>query len=155
MVQITSLVSIAITGTITAPGDGGRPDQQGAGGGGSGGAIFLEAPSVSWASPGILAVNGGGGGGGHLLFGTSTPGMRGLGSSVAAAGGVSNLADGRGGAGAAGSANVGGDGTGAVASGGGGGGGGRVRVLTFSGFAPMGLVASPTASLSAGSITVR
>lgn len=156
-VQITSLVSIAITGIIMAPGEGGRPDQQGAGGGGAGGAIFLEAPSVTWTTPGILAVNGGGGGGGNTFTDNSGPGERGQGSSTAAVGGVSDafLPDGRGGAGAAGASNVGGNGTGVVPSGGGGGGGGRIRVLTLSGFAPGGLMASPSAALSAGPITVR
>lgn len=154
-VQISSLVSITIRGVITAPGEGGRPDQEGAGGGGAGGGIFLEAPSVMWASPGILAVNGGGGGGGNTLISTSTAGERGRASTTAAPGGVSSLGDGRGGAGAAGATSTGGDGMGLAPSGGGGGGGGRVRILTLSGFAPMGLVASPEAAASAGRISVR
>jgi hypothetical protein len=156
-VQITSLISITVTGVITAPGDGGRPDQEGAGGGGAGGAIFLEAPSIFWTAPGILAVNGGGGGGGNTFTDNSGPGARGLPSTAAAQGGVSDalIPDGRGGAGAAGGANNGSDGSGFAPSGGGGGGGGRVRVLTFSGFAPAGIVASPNAAISAGRISVR
>lgn len=154
-IQITSLVSITLSGTITAPGDGGRPAREGAGGGGAGGAIFLEAPQVVWASPGILAVNGGGGGGGNGPLTTSTPGERGRASTSRAAGGVSSVGDGRGGEGAAGAENTGGAGSGFVPSGGGGGGGGRVRVLTFAVAAPGALVVSPAAARSDGRITVR
>jgi hypothetical protein len=61
-IQISSAVSISVSGSIDAGGGGGGESvSAGGSGGGAGGAILLEAPNVSAA---LLAANGGGGGGG-------------------------------------------------------------------------------------------
>jgi hypothetical protein len=64
-VQISSAVSIEVSGTIKAAGGGGGTTGNGGGaGGGAGGAVLLEAPSVTIAGTAVLAANGGGGAGG-------------------------------------------------------------------------------------------
>jgi len=61
-IQISSGLSISVSGGINAGGGGGGESRSAGGaGGGAGGAILLEAASISL---GILAANGGGGGGG-------------------------------------------------------------------------------------------
>jgi hypothetical protein len=81
-VQITSLVSIDVSGEIEANGSGGNPGDTtiGGGGGGSGGAILLESLTVT--GTGKLFANGGGGGS------TTTAGTTGLETTTAAPGGA-------------------------------------------------------------------
>ena len=68
-VQITALEGIAISGAITANGNGGERglpavlDASAASGGGAGGGILLEAPAIAYTATAILVANGGGGGG--------------------------------------------------------------------------------------------
>ncbi|MEO8551333.1 MAG: hypothetical protein ABI678_15225 [Kofleriaceae bacterium] len=62
-VQLVSLLSVDITGTIVLSGGGGAANMMGAGGGGSGGMLIVEAPSISLRGPGGIAASGGAAGG--------------------------------------------------------------------------------------------
>ncbi len=137
-------ITIGSSGIISA-GGGGAADGDtihGANGGGSGGAILIEAPSVTVA--GVLEVNGGAGGGGT---GAPTTAPDATADTVAAPGGAPGTT-GAGGDGSAGATVTGGDGGdgdpygGTYAPGGGGGGAGYIRINTMSG------VASITGTLS-------
>ena len=90
--EISSNVTLAITGKIFAGGGGGDPgtasgmkDASGGGGGGTGGAVLLEAITISFASAAsVCAAGGGGGEGADMLVGsmagvtgTCTPGAGG------------------------------------------------------------------------------
>jgi hypothetical protein len=99
--QISSRVSISITGAIHARGgDGyGEMSVDGGGGGGAGGAILLEAPSLSL--PGMLIVDGGNGGSSG-----AGPGGAGASGANAAAIGASFLQAGQGGSGGGGGAGA-------------------------------------------------
>ncbi|MBN1774195.1 MAG: hypothetical protein JXB32_23250 [Deltaproteobacteria bacterium] len=124
-------IVVEATGTLGAPGLGGRGADAsgGGGGGGSGGGLLLEAPSVTVA--GTLAVNGGGGGAGaESQYRDGDNGERGRFDTTAAAGGAGTGAGCSGGEGSA-LAETGGpsvcDGD-DDDGGGGGGGGGRIRL---------------------------
>lgn len=143
-VQITSLVSIDVSGSIVANGDAGGSGgvtTAGGAGGGSGGAILLEAPAVTGA--GKLFANGGGGG---SLTDTGSDGQE---SAQSAPGGGQS-----GGAGAAGTAIDGLPGShvaGAdVDNGGGGGGAGYIRINSTTGTAGFSGTASPALSTACG-----
>nr|WP_316629175.1 hypothetical protein [uncultured Brevundimonas sp.] len=75
-IEIVSYISIAISGELDSCGEGGRGALPfgGAGGGGSGGYIGLDAPLITLDAKAILAANGGGGGEGG---GTSNAGSDG------------------------------------------------------------------------------
>lgn len=133
--QISSAVSIQISGTLNAGGGGGRgggTGSSGGGGGGSGGEILLEAPVILMTGTATLVANGGGGGGGGANGSTSAgDGASGAPSPQIATGGSGGVPEGSpGGAGAAGVAGAFADaqpGGGANSKGGGGGGGaGRI-----------------------------
>lgn len=139
-VQITSLVSIVISGEINASGDsGGQGDSSvGGAGGGSGGAILLEAPAVTGA--GKLFANGGGGGS------LTDPGSDGQESAQAAPGGGQT-----GGAGAAGATVDGAPGSSLASdNGGGGGGAGYIRINSATGTSGFTGTASPSLSTACG-----
>lgn len=122
--QITSPKTISIAGAITAPGLGGAVST----GGGSGGGILLEAPTVT--ITGGVYANGGGGGCGNLS-GAGQPGQP---STTPAVGDFCNgVHGGSGGAGttAAGNGDAKGNASGTQDYAGGGGGGvGRIRINT-------------------------
>ncbi len=159
-VQITSFVSITVSGATAdlyaggAGGDGIASDE-GGGGAGAGGGILLEAPTVA-ISGGHVTANGGGGGSGKEAL----RGQNGLHEAVRAIGGAgTGMGDntGRGGSGSIGTAagqeatagNGGTDGTG-----GGGGGAGVIRLNGVS--APTvtgGAVVSPAPSV--GTLAVQ
>jgi hypothetical protein len=134
--QISSAVSISISGAfIAANGGGGRGgsgSQNGGGGGGSGGEIFLEAPMITVSS--LLVANGGGGGGGGTGGGPpggGTPGSDGVVGDTQAAAGLGGAPQGSdGGAGAAGQMSnfVDAKNGSSINSKGGGGGGGVGRI---------------------------
>lgn len=142
-VQITSLVSIDVSGEIVANGDGGGSGSTsiGGNGGGSGGAILLEAPTVS--GTGKLFANGGGGGS------LTETGADGLESAQGAPGGGQT-----GGAGAAGATVAGAAGSQVVGkdtdNGGGGGGAGYVRINSTTGVSSFTGTASPGLSTACG-----
>ncbi len=134
--QISAQTRIEISGPIAANGAGGKSLStlnDGAGGGGTGGSILLEAPGIDFAPTGFLCANGGGGG---ASGNGGTAGDNGFCNFNAAAGGTSTStsASGTGGKGGAGSGNPAGAGTAGLSSGGGGGGGGggvgRIRIRT-------------------------
>jgi hypothetical protein len=131
--QISALGSILVTGTITMGGAGGTggpttgSDSAGGGGGGAGGAILLEAISVSVPAMGTLAVNGGGGGGGGRTPTAGNPGANGHPNAMPAAGGA-GLATGTGAGADGGARNVAAK-TGPMYTGNAGGGGGGVGVI--------------------------
>ena len=133
-IQIVSGISITIRpfGAINA-GGGGTININGSGGGASGGAILLEAPTVT--VQGNLAANGGG----------AMSGFAGGADATANDQPASGAAP-YGGAGSAG-ANIDGTdgtaGTGANATGGGGGGAGRIRINSSSGSAAITGIVSP------------
>ncbi|HEX2690017.1 MAG TPA: hypothetical protein VHN14_25550 [Kofleriaceae bacterium] len=142
--QITALGSLEVSGTINAGGAGGdggplvSSDAGAGGGGGSGGAILLEAPTVTVGSKAILAANGGGGGGGGTNTVASNPGASASASlSPAPGGSATTLSSADGGDGGAEGVLPAPGGIGANSSNGGGGGGavgaivirGRVRML--------------------------
>ncbi len=135
-IELASNTRIAVTsgGGINAGGCGGYGAQQGngGGGGGAGGTIVLEAPTIAIA--GALAVNGGGGGAGGDCTGSPTgDGMPGQLARTSAAGGQPcGTGGGPGGFGGAGDIGklAGGAGGNANHSGGGGGGVGRIRMNT-------------------------
>lgn len=145
--QITALNKLEITGTIDAGGAGGEGgpagvNSVGAGaGGGSGGAILLEAPTVIIARSAIVAANGGGGGGGGGFSAGSQPGLPGANAAAlttAALGGAGDMFGTDGGAGGArgSAAEAGGGSTDGNAGGGGGAVGAiviRARVSTIEG----------------------
>lgn len=149
-VQITSLVSISVSGAINVNGDGGNQvfgstenGSKSGGGGGSGGAILLEAPTVT--GGGKLFANGGGGASGDDSGGDGQE------SSIAAPG-----ASPSGGAGSAGAMVDGAKGSsiaksgGVTDNGGGGGGAGYIRINTESGVAGFNGAASPNLSSTCG-----
>ncbi len=121
------------TGVVTVPGAGGSWD---AAGGGAGGAISLEAPTVRIA--GTLAANGGGGGGGPS---GSAGGRSGGPGDQPAAGGQTDVT--KGGSGSAGAVIDGAAGTASTSHAGGGGAAGRIRINTSSGAAAITGVLSP------------
>jgi hypothetical protein len=145
-IQLTAgtAINVASGGIITAPGAGGgngafpHLNQEG-GGAGSGGAILLEAPTVSIV--GVVAANGGGGGPG---FGNA--GEKGKPSADPAQGGMGTNNMNNGGQGGAGDKLDGADGSSAMtlSAGGGGGGGGRIRINTMSGQATVSGTVSPS-----------
>lgn len=98
--QLTSLESIAISGTVSSNGAGGgggagitgiNSDGDAAGGGGAGGAILVEAPSVNVAGA-VLVANGGGGGGAANSAQAGSPGDDGRLSAAPAPGGATGAA---------------------------------------------------------------
>jgi hypothetical protein len=103
-IQISSRVSIAISGTIRARGGDGygvdatASGEGGGGGGGAGGAILLEAPAISVS--GALVVDGGDGG--ASLAGAGGAGATALTGPTAGASGDSNSEGGAGGGGSGG-----------------------------------------------------
>ncbi len=125
---LVAMESITISGTVTAPGDGGLTSAtgDGGGGGGSGGAILLESPVVTLA--GNLTAHGGGGGGpsvnngvrGHQTDGgqasggvymTASGGKGGTGAAIPTAGttyhnGLGTMARGGGGGGSEGRTEI-------------------------------------------------
>jgi hypothetical protein len=131
-------------------------------GGGSGGAILLEAPSVSLATGAGLFANGGGG---SCAYFTNTPtaasGEGGLLSEARAAGGVctgSNV--GNGGLGGAGATTGGGAGTGTslgtdMDAGGGGGGVGRIRINLPTGATTDAIEGTVSPAASFGALATR
>lgn len=149
-VQITSLVSIAVSGEIDVNGDGGNQvfgatenGSKSGGGGGSGGAILLEAPTVT--GGGKLFANGGGGASGDDF------GSDGQESAIAAPGAAPSGGAGSGGAtvdGAKGSSAA--KSGGVTDNGGGGGGAGYIRINTQSGVAGFNGTASPSLTSTCG-----
>jgi hypothetical protein len=149
-------ISIGATGGITAGGGGGRGGDQcnspfnflAGHGGGSGGAIYLQSPTVT--NAGVLAANGGGGGAGGGNSGDGGDGNDGaLGTGGATGGPAAGAYSARGGNGAAGAtaAEVGSEGPDQGNAGGGGGGVGQI-VIRYRANATAG-VASPAAQSSA------
>lgn len=133
--QLSSMSSIAVGGTITVGGGGGpggiycgNTDSGGGSGGGTGGALFIEAPIFILG--GFLAANGGGGGGGATYTQAGLDGADGTSSSAAASGGAGT--GGVGGMGGTSSAPTAGETTpcGSATPGGGGGAAGRIAVRT-------------------------
>jgi hypothetical protein len=114
-------IHVGLSGSLNLAGRG--APNYGSSGGGSGGAILLEAPEVR--VDGVLAANGGGGGA-HGFDGLSSDSPAG--------------SNGSGGSGAAGTATDGQDGTESpgLAGGGGGGGAGRIRINTATGKVTLG-----------------
>ena len=134
-VQLVAGMSILVgqAGMLQVGGDGARPNS----GGGSGGAILLEAPSVT--ITGVLAANGGGGGAGQ-----SGHGGNGTPDSNPAVGAVDSIYHVMGGNGSAGEATNGMDGIeSADWKSGGGGGAGRIRINTSTGAATVTGTISP------------
>jgi hypothetical protein len=129
-------ITIAAGGFVNAGGGGGRAN---GGAGGSGGAILIEAPTVTVA--GTLAANGGGG----AVFNGGAPGQNGQPRAMPANGSAPTA-----GSGSAGATINGGNG--AItsgdnnSSGGGGGGAGRIRIDTTTGAASITGTLSPDAS---------
>ena len=155
--QIVAGTSIRISsfGSISAPGlgGGGECDQNGQPGGGSGGAILLEAPTVT--ITGKLAANGGGGTS-QFMNGASgsaddqpAPGGVGATDSVGGAGSAGAIVNGGNGAGTA--SLSGGCTPGGLA--GGGGGAGRIRINTATGSATIGATAIVSPSLTTSCAT--
>ncbi|HUJ62681.1 MAG TPA: hypothetical protein VLX92_29465 [Kofleriaceae bacterium] len=124
-VYLYAATSISITGSIDASGEGGLvgviPDAGGSGGG-AGGMIWLESPTVT--VPGIVYANGGGGssGTGNTTGGSNGDDPTGVGPAAGGMGPTTN--GGKGGAGGAAPGNTGTDATNGTAGAGGGGGGG-------------------------------
>jgi hypothetical protein len=129
-IQLVAADSISVAGVIHVGGKGGWNSgvfdstgnlSQQASGGGSGGSILLEAPTVD--VHGTLAANGGGGGG-NVLGGDATPDIQ------AAKGGAGDDTHAAGGDGSSGAGLNGEDGTSKkdATSGGGGGAAGRIRI---------------------------
>lgn len=127
--QISSRVSITISGTLSARGGAGYGETSvdGGGGGGAGGALLLEAPTLTLS--GMLLVDGG-------IGGSAGAGMGGPGASGAtpAAVGATFTHNGQGGSG-------------------GGGGGGRVRLNGGNAACPAG--ASPASACTAGPLALQ
>jgi len=140
-VQLSTLGTLTVRGTISTSGSGGRggfanqgADDIGGGGGGSGGAILLEARSLVVEANAKLTCNGGGGGGGREdMAAAGNPGQNGsLDTATAATGGQGGTANAGNGASGATSTSVAGvipasSGINAAGSGAGGGGLGRIR----------------------------
>lgn len=158
----SSKISLGDGGFVAANGSGGNYVAIGASvcsagtpcdhgnGAGSGGAILLEAPTVTVSALAGLVANGGGGGCDPDGYGA--PGAS---SAVPAAGAACRQDSSKGGDGAAGTiaAQSGGAGTGTTPVGSGGGGGaGRIRVNTAAPFSPVGVVSGVT---TMGSLGVR
>ncbi|MCP4678026.1 MAG: hypothetical protein GY854_21430 [Deltaproteobacteria bacterium] len=147
-IQIVSAASISVhsLGIISMPGNHG--DANAGNGGGSGGAILLEAPEVEIS--GVLAVNGGGAGAGDL----HSDGVHGQPSDSPAQGGTDDVA------------SNGGNGSGADiidgqpgesyeklwSAGGGGGGAGWIRINTSDGAAEITGIVSPSMSSDCASL---
>ena len=155
--QLTALGSITITGTVEAGGAGGSggpgdavAGNGGAGaGGGAGGALLLEAPTITLAASSVLAANGGGGGGAGSGATTGSPGAHGATSATPAAGGAPAAGGQPGGAGGAAGAPAQPGTSGTESNGGGGGGGaGRIHVRARS------LTAGGTTSPNATSVSL-
>lgn len=127
-------VSITVSGTVDANGQGGRAgtlDNGGGAGGGAGGMVILEAPSLMVS--GVIAANGGGGGEGAGGSNAGMNGANGLNSAARAAGGAGSASGGAdGGQGGAG-ANLDGNPSSASGTSGGGGGGGGVGFVVAKG----------------------
>ncbi|HSO37921.1 MAG TPA: hypothetical protein VLT33_35580 [Labilithrix sp.] len=142
-VQVVAGTSIELSGTGSIGVSGGGGDWT-RGGGGAGGAILLEAPSVSIF--GALAANGGGG-----ASGNTNKGANGSASADPAKGGPGTDMLGTGGDGSAGATIDGQNGTQpdpAQYQGGGGGGAGWIRLNTKSGSATIGATAVISPALS-------
>ncbi len=163
--QISSSVSIELSGSIHAGGgggEGGRVDSSGTlgaaagGGGGSGGSVLLEAPVVTL-SVGLVAASGGGGGAGaNYTTGDGGDGADALGGTSRPPGGEVAGSAGDGGSGGAGSTLSGEDGGSASNGGGGGGAAGFVLVRNASGALPPATIASsPSADPGFRVTTVR
>jgi hypothetical protein len=144
-IQLIAAGSIAVDGVIHVGGNGGWNSgvfdpagvlSQQASGGGSGGSILLEAPTVD--VTGTLAANGGGGGG-SAVGGDATPDIQ------VAQGGIGNATRAAGGNGSAAAGLNGEDGTSMqnATSGGGGGGAGRIRINSHASQASIVGVLSP------------
>jgi hypothetical protein len=127
--QISSRISITVTGSIHARGGNGygQTTIDGGGGGGAGGAVLLEAPSLSLS--GTLAVGGGNGGSSG-----AGPGGAGETGTAPAGAGVSYVQAGQGGSG-------------------GGGGAGRIRLNAGNAQCPAG--ASPATSCTPGPLALQ
>jgi len=155
--QITVGGTLTVSGTVNAPGKGGAggngvtlgPAVAG-NGGGSGGAVLLEAESIVFNNAARLTANGGGGGqAGDIAGGNGQSGQSGTTSLLVARGGTTGGAGGPGGDGAVRSvaANAGSD------SGAGGGGVGVIRVNTLTGCTvdPSAILSPAPTSRQAGS----
>ena len=127
--EISSRVSVHVTGAIHARGGNGYGQNtvDGGGGGGAGGAVLLEAPSLML--PGVIVVDGGNGG----PSGAGPGGLGETGTTPAGIGATYTQA-GQGGSG-------------------GGGGGGRIRLNAGNAACPQG--ASPASSCTTGSLAVQ
>lgn len=126
-------IQLAVGGALNASGAGGRVGElvrQGSGGGGSGGMIVLDAPTII-ATGAYIYANGGGGGEGNDLVTVGVAGKEAPSPSTPAAGGAGTSAGGDGGAG-----SLGGNGgvppmnASSANAGGGGGGGGTGVIVT-------------------------
>lgn len=150
--QVSATGDVIVSGSIAAPGRGGRGGSLYAGGNGagSGGAVLLEGLQVVLVGVGAVTANGGGGGkGGTLLSGDDGPPGEKTTDSPAPGATGGNLAGGAGGNGAAGTTGATNGGPGVVAAGGGGGGGaGRVRINVALGcsLGPQTVVSPPATS---------
>lgn len=137
-------LSVTLSGVITVGGAGGQiggvATGQNASAGGSGGAILLEALTVSVA--GTLAANGGGGGGDY----SQPPGGDATADANPAPGAPGGNSEGPGGAGGAGTSLSGGAGSvsGVLNAGAGGGGVGRIEIDSMSGMATLTGTLSPS-----------
>jgi hypothetical protein len=128
-IQLVSLDSVTIEGTLDVSGAGGGSNSNDGGpGGGAGGQIVIESPTVSISSTGAVVGNGGGGAGGCAAIGHD-----GGATTAAAVGGscADDSSGGNGGTGMIAPTNGGSGGNG----GGGGGAAGRARIATRDGTA--------------------
>jgi hypothetical protein len=154
-IQITSAVSITLSGTLRVGGgggEGGQSDRSGnygaGGGGGSGGAVLLEAPTVDLPDPGAIIATGGGGGGGGGSGGNGGYGTNGRNRPNRAGGGSSGGAASGAGGGSGGGDNLdalegaSNDGEYWANGGGGGGGAGCILFRTLDATVPSGLTES-------------
>jgi hypothetical protein len=154
-IELAARGGITVTGHITAGGAGGTGggsqkdgvDSGGGGGGGSGGMISFQAPSVRLTSTAFIVANGGGGGAGGAHDDGGHSGDDGPLAATSASGGEPGSGRAGGDGGALTTAS-GGAGTGGGGDDGGGGGGGSVGyVMVRSGsFAATNAVVSPPAS---------
>ncbi len=151
-IQLSAIQLLDVSGTVHAGGGGGEggvfcstSDAGSGGGGGAGGAIYFDAPAISFT--GVLAANGGGGGGGGCgPGGSGSPGTDANASTAVATGG--NAGGGCGTRGGNGAANMAPPIAGVDQScdGNGGGGGGAVGRIVLRGAVTGGGVASPPAT---------
>ncbi|CAN5208600.1 hypothetical protein BH09MYX1_BH09MYX1_12320 [soil metagenome] len=156
-IQMIAGSSITVSGTIHVGGEGAYkggiynpPNSQNARGGGSGGAIFLEAKAITVS--GALAANGGGGGQGHQ----GALGANATADGKAAAGGNDGTHGSAGGDGSDGSGVDGKPGQvdPSTTAGGGGGGAGRIRINTLTGTAALTGTISPATTSACATVGI-